>query len=358
MSSTTSQNEETPQLDFLSSSASSSYSPLSSASFDPLPPSMRYLQATGLPEPASWCQAEQLPSPPLEGSTTFEQPRLPEASYFDHSALDGTTNVGDEYFGSHSLQLSSFDPSTSSYPPLSAPASFSSSNSSSSFTTPPLESTPSFLPYDGSSASPSSSMTRPSYVQTFRLPGPSTPPSASSSTTSRKRALHPSPSLSAALSVLGQTPPWTQRERQPLSKSEEAPPTSLFTSLEAAAETLRTSPRLPAPPSLDLNATFNPKRPKPFRSSTEPYASLPYSPISVSEANSPATSISTKSPSRSKGKKRPEGHVPRAPNAWILYRSARVKELTESGKAPKLQSDICEYSRLYASIVKSNERED
>ncbi|GAA5965681.1 hypothetical protein JCM3765_000926 [Sporobolomyces pararoseus] len=357
MSSTSSQNEQT-SIDFLPHSASSTAFPTPSTSS--LPRSNSYQQASGLPDFSSWCQAEQLPSPPLENPSNLSQPRSSDA-HCDYSS-HGIAMTEEGGHQSLALQLSSFDPSTSSYPPLSAPASYSSfPHSSSNLTTPPLESSSAFFPFDPSTPcdypepppSSSSPSSRPSYVRTFRLPGgPSTPPVASTSSSSNKRVLHPSPSLSAALSVLGQTPPWTQREREP--QSVESPSASIFTTLEAATETLRRSGSQQPPSPLELDASFNPKRPKPFRSSTEPF---PYSSSSSSSLlfnDSPASTGTPKSPSRSKGKKRPEGHIPRAPNAWILYRSARVKELTESGQAPKLQSDL---SKLVGSMWREESAE-
>ncbi|GAA5997967.1 hypothetical protein JCM5350_008277 [Sporobolomyces pararoseus] len=357
MSLNSSQNEQT-SIEFLPHSASSTACPTPTTSS--WPRSTSFQQASGLPDFSRGCQTEQLPSPPLESPSTFSQLRSSEFA-FDYSS-HGTSMTEQDGHQSLALQLSSFDPSTSSYPPLSAPASYASfPHSSSDLTTPPLESSSAFFPFDPSTpqsypepplSSSSSPSSRPSYVRTFRLPGgPSTPPIASTSSSSNKRVLHPSPSLSAALSVLGQTPPWTQREREP--QSVESPAASLFTTLEAAAETLRRSgSRQPLSP-LDVDASFNPKRPKPFRSSTEPF---PYSSSSASllSNDSPPSTGTPKSPSRSKGKKRPEGHIPRAPNAWILYRSARVKELTESGQAPKLQSDL---SKLVGSMWREESAE-
>lgn len=305
---------------------------------------------SNLPIPSSYychdTQIEQLPSPPMDYSTISQE------SYFN---LDQAVQEEERISATNpwALQLSFGEENF--FPPLSAPANLSSFESvSSPDATSPLsagESSFSNATYSTSASSVShlDPSPRAPYVQTFRIPAPATPPSSTyltppASSPSSKRPLHSSPSLSAALSVLEQTSPWTPRDSvSTLKSNSDLPSTSLFTTLESAAEHLRLpvaspyeqtrksiSPR-PAP----LQMQPSPKRPKPYRSTTEPY--------------SPATSISSttsslppKSPSKSKGKKRPEGHIPRAPNAWILYRSARVKELTETGEAPKLQSDICE----------------
>ncbi|GAA6006220.1 hypothetical protein JCM11491_002075 [Sporobolomyces phaffii] len=212
----------------------------------------------------------------------------------------------------------------------------------STLSTPPLQPFE-FLPLASSWPPPSvdrvqpSPSSKPSYVHTFRLPVPATPPAFDEPTSnpppnSKAPSLDmTSPSLSAALSILDSASPWTGRspERDTMREPVELGSSSLFTSLESAAETLR-RPVVRNYPPLDYDASSRTIRPKPCRSSTEPYRS------STSDS-SPRT---PKSPSRSKGKKRPEGHIPRAPNAWILYRSARVKQLTEGGNAPKLQSDL------------------
>ncbi|KAM0756316.1 hypothetical protein T439DRAFT_278173, partial [Meredithblackwellia eburnea MCA 4105] len=46
-------------------------------------------------------------------------------------------------------------------------------------------------------------------------------------------------------------------------------------------------------------------------------------------------------PAASKSAKRPEGHTPRPPNAWILYRSEQIRALkSDKELSKKPQSDI------------------
>ncbi|GAA5885589.1 hypothetical protein JCM16303_001472 [Sporobolomyces ruberrimus] len=297
---------------------------------------------------ASWHEAEQLPSPPADypPASTVHSELLPAEPVNEKSDGAERTRFGrGDAMEPHPLALQlSFDHSQAA-PSLSAPASVSSFSTLPTTFSLDYQSAASGSPCSTSPTttmhwdSPSSS--RAQYVRTYRLPAPTTPPSAHSTSTisvsPNKRPLPVSPSLSAALSVLEQTPPWTSRESARTIPTGNSPSFSLFTTLEAAAETLRRPVAHPLP-SLDIDATC-PKRPRPFRAVTEPYPR-------IVKSEEPGTPVSD-SPKRSKGKKRPEGHIPRAPNAWILYRSARVKELTETGQAPKLQSDL---SKLVASM--------
>ena len=302
-------------------------------------------EADGKAESALWCSQTQ-PSP-LYGLSQHISP----APSFTHTddAYDGSWRHQESTNPlSHPLALQlSFDASEpTQFLPASAPAGLPSfRHVHDELTSPPLLEpfeypVPAEAPMRSVSQS-SSFRFRSPYVHTFRLPGATTPPAAPLSrstphSSGGKPTLHPSPSLSAALSVLEQTPPWTQRDAESQSKASDGPFSSLFTTLDAAVETLSRPPR--------RSDASSPKRPKPLRSSTEPYPS-------PSSTDSAPHMASPKSPSRSKGKKRPEGHIPRAPNAWILYRSVRDKELRESGQAPKRQSDLCESLALCGQRV-------
>ncbi|GAA5906924.1 HMG-box domain-containing protein [Sporobolomyces salmoneus] len=348
MSSSPSQNDPSPLPSDYSLASSSSHP------FESLSPEIAYdpsHESYPIPAPAPSYQAQQLPTPSLEDSQ-----QLPQLAHFDPISYGGGGVTSEHGTIAHPDPLSALQLSFDSHSlPSSAPASFLSfPHSTYDPSTPPLESPEYFLPHELSSpyGQPGELSSRPSYVQTFRLPGPSTPPAGPSPRSvsmspSNKRSLHPSPSLSAALSVLDQTPPWNSRGGNEHFERDDSPPRALYTTLEAAVESLTRSP-----PQFDSRSSSSAKRPKPFRSSTEPTrVSLL---VDSSSSRPSAPSPSSKSPSRSKAKKRPEGHVPRAPNAWILYRSARVKELTESGQAPKLQSDI---SKLIASMWREESAE-
>ncbi|GAA5939518.1 HMG-box domain-containing protein [Sporobolomyces koalae] len=185
---------------------------------------------------------------------------------------------------------------------------------------------------------------RPSYVRTFRIPSPSSPLNSSSVLSSSYNRPRDSPSLSTAVSILGCSPPRARRANIALflPEDDDEPITSIFTTLDAAVEILRSPRTRPnAARSVDDSESRSSKRPHIDRCVTEPYPP-------TSSASQP------KSPSRSKAKKKPDGYIPRAPNAWILYRSACIKRLAESGDAPKLQSDI---SKLVGSMWREESAE-
>lgn len=64
--------------------------------------------------------------------------------------------------------------------------------------------------------------------------------------------------------------------------------------------------------------------------------------------------VSAPAPRPRRPKARPEGHTPRPPNAWILYRSAQIQILKADEEiSKKPQSDICESSAPASPLLSS-----
>ncbi|GAA5877090.1 hypothetical protein JCM1840_005307 [Sporobolomyces johnsonii] len=210
-------------------------------------------------------------------------------------------------------------------------------------------------PFSTSSMTPptpfyaSSDHSPPAFVHTFRLPSPAT----TSCPLNRSSTVSPilpstSTSLDAAVSILNSPSTSTRGSGSPAPTPDDAP--NLYVSLESAAA------RLKLPPSLIRNNSdtarqrsastvdsdlgpSRPKRSKSFKAETSHLSSSTTSEAGEVEPEPKAAAL--------KRKKRGEGHIPRAPNAWICYRSACLKELVERGHAPTRQSDV---SKLIATM--------
>ncbi|GAA5956332.1 hypothetical protein JCM21900_006148 [Sporobolomyces salmonicolor] len=168
--------------------------------------------------------------------------------------------------------------------------------------------------------------------------------------TSSISPVHPSTSitLDAAVSILN-SPSTSMRESvSPAPTLVDAP--TLYVSLESAAARLKLPPScsstisdtacVRAAPIVDASClSSRPKRAKSSKAETS---------HSSSSTTSEAGKVKPRSKAAaSKKKKHGEDHIPRAPNAWICYRSARLKQLTERGNAPTRQSDV---SKLIATM--------
>ena len=92
------------------------------------------------------------------------------------------------------------------------------------------------------------------------------------------------------------------------------------------------------------------KKPSRARGSTKPKPTLAKK-ASVDEIAPAVETQKVAAPRQRKPKVKPEGHTPRPPNAWILYRSAQIQILkSDSNISKKPQSDICKLSPVHPAF--------